>query len=289
MRPAPASPAHHEVAGRVRRWVAGKPEAETDIVRAPARALLVQVAMGDLQPGGAHDLPARIAVHGALEQCASWHFDSALSQVLVRHGDPWPDLAEAMALRVLAHALAYTRPEALAPHDDAVIGLALCEDLVLGLGHGERILDGYRAHDARPQQHPDGVVQVAHELHAAATRRVEPDEALFAEPLAPAYAALVRSLRGSTTDFAAALDDACELHLERSSGIAGRWFAAQTDALVPSELLAAISVRGRLGLKVPSVVHPLLAPYLADPARSPQALRSALLDQLEWRLNSSWL
>ena len=83
----------------------------------------------------------------------------------------------------------------------------------------------------------------------------------------------------SPKDFAKALLDACDFHVQQARGEDGEFCHMPYD-LAPFEILAVQRVRRDLGLPTPEIDHPLLQTPLARPPEQPPEFHDELLDKI---------
>ncbi len=260
----PGSKKFKAISSKVKKWAAGKADADYEFFYRPAKERLARFA-DDGQLEGASEIMKFVTLHSDIGVCSWWNFHKFLDLHLNK-GDSenkWKLLLEAMQLRVLENALGYTKPQNTAPANDGRIAMAICDAIILQDPLGANIINGYRQQEERrPMLNPQSAIQYAFALYCHQQKETIDYSKLFKKPLVSAYADLLENIDAGDAQFTQALESACEFHLERSKSSLDYEFSREEDMIIPSELLATIMVRKATGGQISEVPHPLIKPFL---------------------------
>lgn len=95
------------------------------------------------------------------------------------------------------------------------------------------------------------------------------------------YSDLFYNIESPNDLFAKYFEKACEFHLERSKNSMLYEFSWEEDMIIPSELLATLLIRKKLGLTNENVCHPIIMPFLSFLKLEKNSI---LIDSFEYNL-----
>jgi hypothetical protein len=247
---------------KLKKWVAGKPENDYEVIYMPEKENLENYLSGKLTE--TDPIKRLVSIHYSVEIYGRWHYDKFLDLFLNQNdSNAWAHWFEAAASRMLTYSLGYTKPKNTAPTNDSEIACALSDAIFLKWHpYAKRIVNGFEDH-TKSMINPQSVIQYAFELYYNYIEKKKLDAAgLFKVPLVSAYVDLLQNIEADGSSFIDSLNKAAEFHLDRCKNSMDYEFSVESDMIVPSELLATLQVRKELGHSIDGIEHPLVKQYL---------------------------
>lgn len=256
------------VSKKIAKWVKGKSHYDFESSFVPARNILEEYLQNDWNLEGASAINKIVKIHSAIGYYGYWNYCNFLELYSEKSNinEIWKWWIEGAKCRILQYSLGYAFPQNIAPIDDGKIALSICDSIIFDDDLGKNIIEGYfvSKNKKRPLRNPQSVIQYSYNIYNKYCGINHFDfSKISPKKMLDTYWNLFTNIESSNNLFKISFEHACDFHLERSKNSMLYEFSWEEDMLIPSELLATLYIRQKMGLSYDNIHHPLINPFFS--------------------------
>ncbi len=274
---------YESISKRIKKWVKNKPSSDYDNTFIPAKNTLEEYLKEDWNSNNLNLINRIVKIHSAIGAYGYWYYCCFLENLFISENVEkiWEYWRKGAEFRILQYSLGYKFPQNISPIDDGKIALSICDSIIFNNDLGRYIIDGYicSKKEIQPQRNPHSVIQYACSIYNRYYNNNKNN--ISTEKMLTLYSDLFYNIESPNDLFAKYFEKACEFHLERSKNSMLYEFSWEEDMIIPSELLATLLIRKKLGLTNENVCHPIIMPFLSFLKLEKNSI---LIDSFEYNL-----